>query len=155
VLVLRLCAETLLEPVTLSALLRHELGHVADMLDPSFGYERALPESDAGPATANLLRDRYRVLWDVTIDGRLARAGLAGARERAARWREFAATFAMLGEGCRSAFEEWFHLARPRHAALVQFAQAPIGRVGLQADARSAGGISRQSKARTAQDELV
>jgi hypothetical protein len=70
--------------VQVRVLLRHELMHVADMLDPAFGYERSLPTSDDGPSADNIVRDRYRVLWDVTIDGRLARAGLAHPDARAA-----------------------------------------------------------------------
>jgi len=56
--------------------------------------------ADDGPSRDNVQRDRYRVLWDVTIDGRLARslrADQPGA-SRDARWREFAATFSMLGD---------------------------------------------------------
>jgi hypothetical protein len=124
-LVLRLRATTLVEPAALRALLLHELTHVADMLDPAFGYERTLPASDQGPSGDNILRDRYRVLWDVTIDGRLARAGEASGRLREARWREFAGTFAMLGERCQDAFDEWFDRIRPTHRVLATFVLAP------------------------------
>ena len=115
--------------------------HVADMLDPSFGYERALPASDDGPSRDNIQRDRYRVLWDVTIDGRLACAGghPRGVRTSHvapadhgdptpdARWQEFAATFSMLGDDCRRAFDAWFDNGHPTHAALAAFAVAPGG----------------------------
>lgn len=129
-LILRLRPATLVEPEILRALLHHELTHVADMLDPAFGYERSLPASEAGPSADNILRDRYRVLWDVTIDGRLARAGLVNGSMRDIRWREFAATYAMLGDRCRSAFERWFDEARPTHAELVAFATAPARAAG-------------------------
>jgi hypothetical protein len=149
--VLRLRPRTLFDPQTLRALLRHELMHVADMLDPTFGYQRSLPRSDDGPSGDNLVRDRYRVLWDVTIDGRLARAGrdrcsvrLPPSREasadyrnpggggqpdptRNARWQEFAATFSMRGDEGRSVFEEWFDHVHPTHARLAEFARAPLG----------------------------
>jgi hypothetical protein len=133
ILVLRLRPATLFEPEALRALIRHELMHVADMLDPAFGYERALPASDDGPSRDNIQRDRYRVLWDVTIDGRLARAGgdPCGVRHhdptRDFRWQEFAATFSMLGDDCRKAFDEWFDSGHPTHAELVAFALAPTG----------------------------
>ncbi|OFW16918.1 MAG: hypothetical protein A3F69_05370 [Acidobacteria bacterium RIFCSPLOWO2_12_FULL_66_10] len=129
ILVLRLRPATVLDPDRVRALLHHELTHVADMLDPAFGYERSLPSSDDGPSGDNIQRDRYRVLWDVTIDGRLARslrADQPGA-SRDARWREFAATFSMLGDACRSAFNAWFDCAHPTHAELVAFALAPAG----------------------------
>ncbi len=121
-LVLRLRPESLLDERGLRALLRHELMHVADMLDPAFGYERALPPSDGGPSADNILRDRYRVVWDVTIDGRLDRAGFARPGIRDARAREFAAAFSMLGERCGSAFGAWWEAERPTHPAMVAFA---------------------------------
>lgn len=129
-LVLRLRPALLLEPEGLRALLRHELMHVGDMLDPVFGYQRTLPPSDDGPSGDNIVRDRYRVLWDVTIDGRLARAGLGSDRVRAARRQEFTVTFSMLGERRGAAFDDWFDRIRPTHAALSAFAQAPNGADG-------------------------
>jgi len=137
-LVVRLRPATLVEPDALGTFLLHELMHVGDMVDPSFGYQRSLPASDDGPSGDNILRDRYRVLWDVTIDGRLVRARHHGRGAtlppdqpgqpdpiREARWREFAATFSMLGERCRDAFDEWFDRIRPTHQSLVTFALAP------------------------------
>jgi hypothetical protein len=136
-LVLRLRPATLLASDTLRALLRHELMHVADMLDPSFAYERSLPASDDGPSADNIVRDRYRVVWDVTIDGRLARAGLANDGVRAARWREFAGTFSMLGSRCQDVFDEWFDRIQPTHPMMAALARAPNGSIGTTStDAR-------------------
>jgi hypothetical protein len=124
-LVLRLRPESLLDQHTLHALLRHELMHVADMLNPAFGYDRALPASDGGPSADNILRDRYRVVWDATIDGRLARAGFGSPAIRDTRAREFASAFAMLGDDGRSAFETWWVADCPTHPAMVAFAVEP------------------------------
>jgi hypothetical protein len=124
-LVIRLRPMTLVDPATLRALLRHELTHVADMLDPAFGYQRALPPSDDGPQADTLLRDRYRVVWDVTIDGRLARDGAAHPVAHEARWREFHAAFAAIGVSCSRVFDRWWSEPRPTHAKLLAFAQAP------------------------------
>lgn len=129
-LALRLRPSLLLDPGPLRALLRHELMHAADMLDPAFGYERSLPPSDDGPSADNIVRDRYRVLWDVTIDGRLARVGLAHQDARAARRREFAATYAMLGDRAGQICDEWFDRIVPTHAAVAAFAIAPPGALG-------------------------
>jgi hypothetical protein len=126
-LILRLQPATLLDRESLTALLHHELMHVGDMLAPSFGYERSLPASPDGPSADNMVRDRYRVLWDVTIDGRLAGRGLAGAGVREARQREFAATFSMLGDGCHTAFDRWFEEKQPTHRELLAFATQPEG----------------------------
>jgi len=129
-LALRLRPSLLLDPESLRALLRHELMHVADMLDPAFGYERSLPPSDDGPSADNIVRDRYRVLWDVTIDGRLARAGLAHPDARAARRREFAATFSMLGDRADRIFDDWFSRVVPTHQAVAAFASSPPVPIG-------------------------
>jgi hypothetical protein len=123
--VLRIEPKRLLDREGLLAFLRHEFFHIADMLDPIFGYEPQLPRSDAGPARERLLQDRYRVLWDTTIDGRLWRRGwvLAAVRER--RLREFARTFPILGERMEAAFERFFHGNSCTHSDLVAFASNP------------------------------
>lgn len=51
--------------------LHRECAHLSDMFDPHFAYPAELP-SDHTPA-AHLRRDRYRVLWDLAIEARLAR----------------------------------------------------------------------------------
>lgn len=125
ILVVRLCPATLVDGGGLRPFLHHELTHVADMLDPAFAYERTLPPSESGPSHDAMLRDRYRVVWDTTIDGRLDRAGLADDTARHRRGREFASAFAMLGADCSQAFERWFTEPHPTHAALLAFAAAP------------------------------
>ena len=95
-IVVRLRPQSLLDQEALRTLLRRELLHVADMLDPTFGYIRELPSVETDPAVVNLLRERYRVLWDATIDGRLCREGLLGTRAQAARLAEFRSAFPML-----------------------------------------------------------
>lgn len=119
-LVVRLRPASLAEPETLLPLLRHELMHVGDMLDPAFGYERSLPAADAD-VPENLLRDRYRVVWDVTIDGRLSHARLTDSARRAARFAEFARAFPRLGARAEEAFARWFDDPCPRHHAIVEF----------------------------------
>lgn len=114
-------AETVSRPPRLLAFLRHELVHVADMLDAGFGYEpQAL--GDEGSARGRLARDRYRALWDAWVDGRLARLGRAPSGVRAERLRDFARAFPALGEGTEPAFERFFGAERLRHAELAAFA---------------------------------
>jgi hypothetical protein len=128
ILVVRLRPTTLVEPAqALAALLHHELTHVADMLNPAFGYQRELPPSDDGPSADTMQQNRYRVLWNTTIDGRLVRAGLQRAAARDARWRDFALTFGMLGDECPRAFERWFSEQEPTHAGILAFAISPTG----------------------------
>lgn len=124
-IVARLRPQLLLDQEAARELLRSELLHVADMLDPAFGYRNELPSVELDPAVLSLHRERYRVLWDTTIDGRLRRGGRLGAKARAARLAEFARAFPMLSEGAETAFAPWFDGPRPSHAAMVAFIQEP------------------------------
>lgn len=117
--------ESLLEPDALLAFLRHELFHIADMLNPDFAYEPALPPGQGGPNYDRLLQDRYRILWDTTIDGRLVRCGWAPVSRRTQRWREFAHTFSMLREDTARMFDHFFDGAAPTHTELASFALNP------------------------------
>ena len=112
--VMALRAERFIGDPTLDQFLRHEFCHIADMLDESFGYEPDLSLPDAPPAELSLLRDRYRVLWDITIDGRLKHDG-----EKAKRFAEF--TRAFLGRSAEVCERLWTG-ARPTHAELVALA---------------------------------
>jgi hypothetical protein len=117
--------ESLLEEAVLT-FLRRELQHVADMLDPAFGYEPSLPADGGGPTHDRLLMDRYRALWSAYIDGRLVRAGRIPGSARNERWNEFAETFGMLGSGRETEFARFFDAPAPcSHADLVAFARAP------------------------------
>jgi hypothetical protein len=59
----------------LKKFLTHELTRVSDMLDPRFQYS---PFPDLGGASEiedNLVRERFRILWDIYIKGRLRKKG--------------------------------------------------------------------------------
>ncbi|MFQ5349080.1 MAG: hypothetical protein ACE5EG_01410 [Thermoanaerobaculia bacterium] len=125
VLLLCLRASTLVDRDRLVPFLRHDLLHIADMLDSDFGFDPQLPTLDDSAALDNLLRQRYQTLWDTTIDGRLlARSELPAAAE-AARRHEFLGVFSMLGEGGERWFQRFLRGPRPSHAALVGFAAEP------------------------------
>jgi hypothetical protein len=124
-IVLHLRPQSLLDPAALGTLLRRELLHVADLLDPAFGCVRERPSFDPDPAAAHLLRDRYRVVWDVSIDGRLCREGFLGSQARADRRRDFARAFRMQEERAEAAFARWFDGPPPTHAAILAFAREP------------------------------
>lgn len=129
-ILIRLRPESFLDPERLTALLNHELQHVADMTDPAFGYRTELPASDAGPAHENLLRDRYRAVWDATIDGRLFRRGLLGEGAREACRAEFARAFPMLEPATGEHFRRWFDEPVPTHRAIAAFVLEPPGPEG-------------------------
>jgi len=72
---LALRLERLTNDATLRDYLRHEFMHLHDMLDSAFGYSPALDLPGLNAAQQRLARERYRLLWDITIDGRLSAAG--------------------------------------------------------------------------------
>jgi hypothetical protein len=123
--VLRLRPERFAAVAVLLECLRRELLHITDMLDPAFGYHPTLPCADAGPMYEHLLRDRYRVLWDSSIDGRLVRRGWATPACRTLRLQEFCQMFPMLGPQTAAAFAHFFHNNAVTHAELVRFACTP------------------------------
>ncbi|MFQ5850136.1 MAG: hypothetical protein ACE5JU_06050 [Candidatus Binatia bacterium] len=122
--------ESLLDPVALLMFLRHELLHITDMLDSHFNYEPVLPVAEAGPAYDNLLRDRYRTLWDTTISGRMVRRGWAPASVRTDRLDEFARVFPMLGEQTAQVFSQFFDQEQHTHGKLIAFAYNPRAALG-------------------------
>jgi hypothetical protein len=96
--------------------LAHEFCHISDMLDPAFAYEPEIRLPDAPPAELDLLRERYRVLWDVTIDGRLD-------RNKPARLAEFQKVMPTAKN-----FEQLWS-SRPSHPELVALAKSVLARV--------------------------
>ena len=89
--------ESLLAPDNLLRFVRYEVFHIVDMLNPDFGYEPVLPHSAVGPAHDQLLTARYRLLWDVTITGRLVRRGWVPAAVGERCLHTFATAFPTLG----------------------------------------------------------
>lgn len=122
---LRVRPRRFLDPEGFRPFLRHEFQHIADMLDPAFGYDpKAVPQRPPGLQT--LLYERYRVLWATTIDGRLTRAGRPTVATRDDRWREFQALYRALPESdLRDAFERLWNWDRPTHPDLWAMAQDP------------------------------
>lgn len=117
--------EALLEAKTLQTFLRHEFFHIADMLDPQFGYEPTLPKAESGPTYDTLITNRYRVLWDTTIYGRMARRNWCDTAVRAQQLRDFMHAFPMLQDGSEELFGKFFDGEQPHHAELAIFAYDP------------------------------
>jgi hypothetical protein len=131
---LRVRPARLLDATRLRPWLNHELLHLADIVDPDFGYQRVFPLQEAGSAYANLVRERYRVLWDTWIDGRLFRSGRLGEKARQRRRDEFLATFAMLGAEAENWFSRLFESERETHTGLMSLASEPRGPLPAPSD---------------------
>lgn len=92
-----LLAERCVDRERTTAYLRHELTHIADMLDPAFAYspERAL--GGESNAEDDLIRERFRLLWDLWAHGRMRRRGWPALTDAAALRRQFDRAFRFLG----------------------------------------------------------
>jgi hypothetical protein len=107
------------------AMLRPELLHVADMLDPSFGYRPHLPSSEAGPTHDRMLLDRYAALWSATVYGRLTLEGRARPGERGRVLARLVEKFPRLAPDAEAHFAAFLDGGRPAHEELVAFVLAP------------------------------
>lgn len=106
--------------------LRHEFLHLHDMLDPEFGYEPHLRLPGGLAAQERLVRERYRLLWDITIDGRLTRAGHRPSATPEQHRAALARAFPVWPEEKHArTFECLFSDTAPRHANLAKLAADP------------------------------
>ncbi len=105
--------------------LRREFMHIADMLDPAFEYEPRLPPQPAGPTHDQLLLDRYRTVWECSIDGRLLRLGRVPATVRERQRQSFMRAFPGLGSVAEESFARIFDDPRPSHRSIVAMASDP------------------------------
>lgn len=124
-IVVQLTPELFSQAQSFLEFLRHEFLHVADMLDPDFGYEPDFPKTDAGPAYDHLLQSRYSVLWDITIDGRLQRQGWLPPAAREKHFALFKRAFQGAEEKLPEAFAFFFDHDSRTHRELMEFAQQP------------------------------
>lgn len=75
-LLIKIRPESLIQIEIVRDPMRRDLMQIHDMLDPRFGYRRETLEGQ--PARQNLIRDRYHVLWEISVMGRLTREGKTG-----------------------------------------------------------------------------
>ena len=69
------------------AFLIHEFMHAKDMVDPEFDYEDAFIPGN--PSVKNLITARFKLLWNMYVDSRLARMGVVSVQPKESRYREF------------------------------------------------------------------
>ena len=72
---LTLQALRILDCSFLERFLRFELQHISDMLDPQFQYSPYVDLNGKNGIEDNLIRDRFRFLWDFYVDVRLEQKG--------------------------------------------------------------------------------
>jgi hypothetical protein len=106
--------------------LRHEFMHLHDMVDPAFGYSPQVHLPTHNQTQQRITRERYRLLWDVTIDGRLTRVGRETMNGHAQHQALFERAFSFWPEEKRvSVFESHWNERAPRHANILALAADP------------------------------
>jgi hypothetical protein len=124
--VVALRVERLARAEHLIPFLRHEFMHLHDMLDPAFGYSPELHLSGQNLAQQRLTRERYRLLWDITIDGRLINTGRETVGRREAHGAAFDRAFGFWPAAKREeAFADLWNGQNPRHEDLLSIAADP------------------------------
>jgi len=124
--VVALRVQRLDDAIELTRFLRHEFTHVDDMVNPEFGYSPRLALAGQNLAQQRVAAERYRLLWDITIDGRLAAAGRPITENRERHWEMFDRTFSFWTKEKREiVFNMLWQNKNPRHAQLLAIASDP------------------------------
>lgn len=106
--------------------LRHEFLHLHDMVDPAFGYSPHVHLPSNNQTQQRITRERYRLLWDITIDGRLTRAGHETVSRQEQHQALFARAFAFWPEvKRRQVFEAHWNGQAPLHENILALAADP------------------------------
>lgn len=126
--ILALRPESFERDAALRDYVRHEFTHLSDMLDPAFGYAPTLDLPGLNGSQQRLARERYRLLWDITIDGRLAAAGFTPIAGRDRHAAAFARGYSFWPlERQTQTFASLWHNAAPRHAEFIALIADPRG----------------------------
>jgi len=126
--ILSLRAEAFSRDAALQDYLRHEFMHLRDMVDPMFGYSPTLDLAGLNVAQYRLARERYRLLWDAAIDGRLCAAGRTPSRSREQHAEAFARSYPFWPEGEQARiFESLWRNPTYRHADFLALIADPRG----------------------------
>lgn len=145
--VINICPALFLNTEDMNVWIRHELQHIDDMLDPAFGFDRSLVPRGATVAAMNLHRDRYALLWAISIDARLMERGRSSQSAKDKRRREFTRAFgrddASLTEASFSRLWDSMRTERPTHTTLLEWARDCLAHLldRGEADGRASGPI--------------
>ena len=124
--VVALRVERFEQPEELARFLRHEFMHVHDMVNPAFGYSPQMHLPGQNAAQQRLTRERYRLLWDITIDGRLTTSSRATVGNRQQHIASFERAFGFWPESKRDEmFNQLWKNSDPRHGTLLEIAADP------------------------------
>jgi hypothetical protein len=118
--------ERFVDDIALARFLRHEFTHLHDMVAPAFGYAPELRVPGITATQHRLALERYRLLWDITIDSRLAYNGHGVNTTREQHRTLFDRTYAFWPETRRNeVFATLSATRQPTHAQLTALAADP------------------------------
>jgi len=121
---LKLFPEDFSDTNHLRVMLRHEFMHITYMLDKQFGYKTE--RLSASPLQENIIKDRYRALWDIFIDSRLEEFKKESPCDKDERFREFQSLFKSVARGKdREIFEKLWGVDDFTHDRLKELAEDP------------------------------
>jgi len=90
-IIVKLLPDRFHEGAVLQKILHHELMHVMDMLDDTFGYRDE--RLGVNPMEENIICDRYKTFWDIFVDSRLVKQGKETVVSKEGRYQEFDALY--------------------------------------------------------------
>lgn len=107
----------------LEGMLRHELVHISDMLDPEFEYSPGPVLGGACGTENDLIRDRFSVLWNLYVSSRIQRKGFQSLVSPGRQRRDFDKTFSFWSEKKRNqVFEDLLNRDRWTQPELLRLA---------------------------------
>ncbi len=146
--IIRLYPEIFIEGINeIRRVIRHELMHVSDMMNSKFEYD-VNEEFSPSPMEERIMRDRYRLFWDISVDGRLVSKGLETTATREERKREFDSFFSKIPEESRELiFTKMWDAEEPMaHDTMVELSKDTNNVLALAAGSRSAEELIEETK---------
>jgi hypothetical protein len=128
--------------------MRHELMHVSDMINSAFEYD-VHEEFATSPMEERIITDRYRLFWDISIDGRLTNKGLETTASKEERKKEFDSFFSKIPEETRVLiFDKMWNADETfTHNRMVELAKDTNKVLALAAGSRTAEELEEEAKA--------
>lgn len=124
------------DPATLARWARHALGHAEDTLDPAFGFVPGWDGDGRGAHIRTAAQARLHRLWDISVDGRVARRGSDGESTRTRHLERLRADLpGASAAAVAAALDRLWSGPRPDFATLLQWAERPASVLdGLASD---------------------
>jgi len=146
--IIRLYPEIFIEGINeIRRVIRHELMHVSDMMNKEFNYN-VNEEFSPSPMEERIMRDRYRLFWDISVDGRLVNKGLETTATRDERKREFDSFFSKIPEDSRDLIftKMWVAEEPMAHDTMVELSKDTNKVLALAAGGRSSEELIEDTK---------